>query len=132
MTFVREICTTQVFNALRLPHSLLEDEKLNFLEQHLIFEIDSCSALIIRPFHYSSYPDRQMDFYVEEKHFIAWELIQPADGPERVEIYFNKSASKEERAKVTALLQEAVGTMRDGFRESPRLLPIVGRESGWS
>lgn len=130
MTFVREICTTQVFNKLRLPPNLVTNQKRNPLEKHLVFDIDSCSALIPIPFDHSTYPDRQMDFYVEEKHFNIWELIQRSDGPDRVEIYFNESATAEERTRITALLQDALGVLRDGFGESPRLLPIVCRESG--
>ncbi len=130
MTFVRDICTSQIFKGLRLPRSLVENQKLNPIDRHLVFDIETGSALIPIPFDHSTYPDRQLNFYVEEKHFNIWELVQRSDGPDRVEIYFNKSATAEERTRITGLVQEAVGVLRGGFGESPSLLPVVCSESG--
>ncbi|OFW88770.1 MAG: hypothetical protein A3B66_02605 [Alphaproteobacteria bacterium RIFCSPHIGHO2_02_FULL_46_13] len=122
MTFVHEICTAEIFNYLSLPQGLTEDKKTNPLGRNLIFDVDSRSALIPHPFHYSDYPDRRISFYVAGKCFSVWELVQRSDGPDRVEISFDRKFEAYDRSNVISLLRQAVAILRN---EPVCLLPIV-------
>lgn len=126
MTFVCDICTPEVFKELTLFQGLLEDKKLNPIGHNLVFDLNSRSALIPHPYHYSDYPDRSMNFYVAGKCFNVWELVQRSDGPDRVEIFFDRNLGEKERSHVVALLQQAVAVLRD---EPVGLLSIIERNA---
>ncbi|ARV19916.1 hypothetical protein AEP_02991 [Curvibacter sp. AEP1-3] len=126
MAFVQDICSTEIFNHLSLFQGLTEDEKTNPIGRDLIFDLDSRSALIPHPIHYSDYPDRSMNFYVAGKCFNVWELVQRSDGPDRVEIYFDRKFEAPDRSNVISLLQQAVAI----FRNEPVCgLPVVERNA---
>jgi hypothetical protein len=124
MPFIRAICTAEVFEQLALPSSLVEDAKLNPLNQSLVFDLASRSALIPHPFHYSDYPDRALSFYVAGRYFNVGELVQSSEGPDRAVIYFDNAASPEVRLSTTSLLQQAVAVFRN---EPLGAIPVVER-----
>ncbi len=127
MAFIKDICTTEVFNQLSLFQELIGDEKLNPIGRNLIFDLDSRSALIPHPTHYSHYPDRSLKFYVAGKCFNVWELVQRSDGPDRIEIYFDRNFEATDRSNVISLLKQAVAI----FRNEPVCLLTVIERNAW-
>ncbi|AYN96970.1 hypothetical protein EAW52_25085 [Pseudomonas sp. LTJR-52] len=122
MAFVRDICPIE---QLSLGQGLTEDSEMSPLGRSLIFDLDSRSALIPHPFHYSDYPDRRMSFYIVGKCFNVCELVQRSDGPDKVEIYFGRKFETSHRSNAILLLQQAVAILRN---EPICLLPIVERD----
>ena len=122
MTFVRALCTEQLFEELGLPASLRTSEKLNPMGHPLVHDPARRSALIPHPFHYSEWPDRGLSFYVRGKHFRGWEFVERSDGPDRVEITFEADVDDDECREVTKLLEDAVAVLRN---EPGCSIPIV-------
>lgn len=122
MTFVRALCTEQLFELLQLPASLKASDRLNPIGHDLIHDSAACSALIPHPFHYADYPDRALAFYLRGRHFMAWEYMQRSDGPDRVEVTIGEDVDDATCDEISGLLDSAVAVLRDEARYS---LPIV-------
>lgn len=119
MPFVRKAVTPEVLEALGLS-SLTANQKLGQINRQLIFDLDTRSSLIVHPYSYIDYPDRHLFFRVDGNGFPTWEYLRPADGHDRVEIFFNRDANPGYRARVvpcTVKRLQSLGTSRlDLFR----------------
>lgn len=120
MSFVLGTCDEQLFAELELP-AFLRSEQIG---RQLIYDPSAYAALIPHPYHYDSYPDRSLSFYVRGKYFSVNELVRRDDGSDRVEIWFEEGTDESTSNNVSKLLEAAIATLHGDVLCS---MPIVTR-----
>jgi|GEM_PF-4748341 len=120
MGFVRGNCNEQLFAELELPEFLGSKQ----IGHQLIYDLSAHAALIPHPYHYDSYPDRSLSFYVGGKYFSVHELVRRDDGSDRVEIWFEDDVDESTSNNISKLLESAIATLHE---EVVCSMPIVTR-----
>jgi len=118
MTFLRALCTEQLFDQLGLPDSLRTEERLNPIGHDLIHDCVACAALIPHRFVYSDYPDREISFYLKGHHFAGWENGDSG----QISLWVDSSVDEVTYAEIARLLASAVAVLRN---EIPGSTPVV-------